>query len=31
LRGACQEVVDLLPTHATTWRPLERVLEGLAS
>jgi hypothetical protein len=24
-------VVDLLPTHATPWRPLERVLEGLAS
>jgi Fe-S cluster assembly protein SufD len=31
LRGACQEVVDLLPTHASAWRPLERVLAGLAS
>jgi Fe-S cluster assembly protein SufD len=31
LRGACQEVVDLLPTHATAWRPLDRVLEGLVS
>ena len=31
LRGACQEVVEKLPAHTTAWRPLERVLEGLAS
>ena len=31
LRGACQEVVEKLPEHATAWRPLERVLKGLSS
>ena len=30
LRGACQEVVDQLPAAAQAWRPLERVMEGLA-
>ncbi|MEC7896386.1 MAG: SufD family Fe-S cluster assembly protein [Cyanobacteriota bacterium] len=30
LRGACQEVIDQLPAGAQPWRPLERVMEGLA-
>ena len=30
LRGACQEVIEQLPTAAQAWRPLERVMESLA-
>ena len=30
LRGACQEVIEQLPSAAKVWRPLERVMESLA-
>ena len=31
LRGACEELIQHLPTSAQAWTPLERVMEGLAS
>ena len=30
LRGACQEIIEELPPQARQWKPLERVMNGLA-
>ena len=30
LRGACQEIIEELPPQAGPWKPLERVMNGLA-